>query len=299
MDKLSKVGNSAALLIIFLAWYLSATITTLIVNGSYAQTAFVMFWVFVSVLIFMTIAFIISWRIRRTDLVDMAWGPAFIIAAVTSFLLNGYDVAVGLNVQTLVTLLVALWAARLTFSIYKRLKSHPEDERYVALRRKWSGNVALNTYLRVFVVQAVLAVGISQAVIHINIALPTNLTTLAYVGAAIWLVGFYFETVGDLQLGRFLADQKNKGKLMTRGLWKYTRHPNYFGEATMWWGIFVIALSVPYGWVGVLTPVLITYLLLFVSGVPMTEKSFQGKPGWEAYKKRTSKFIPLPPNPGA
>jgi steroid 5-alpha reductase family enzyme len=296
LDKLAKVSNSAALLTIFLAWYLSASITTVVMNGLLERTIMTTMWTFFAVLVFMTIVFIVSWRVRRTDVVDMAWGPAFVVAAVASMVLNEYELTPGLNVQTLVTVLVTVWAARLAYTIFKRLLKHPEDKRYVELRRGWKGNIALNTYIRIFVTQAFLATAISQAVIHINLSLPTDLTTVAYVGLAVWLVGFFFESVGDLQLKRFLANPKNKGKLMTEGLWKYTRHPNYFGEATMWWGIFVIALATPYGWLGILTPVLITYLLLFVSGVPMTEKAFEGKPGWDAYKKRTNKFIPLPPN---
>ncbi len=297
LSKLSKVSNQTAVLTIFLAWYLSAAITTLIVTGFLQRIALVMTWMFAYVLVFMTIAFIASWKLRRTDIVDIAWGPAFVVAAVSSFLMNSYDVPIGLNVQTLVTGLVIVWAARLSYAMWGRIRSHSEDKRYVVLRRKWKGNLALNTYLRIFVLQGVLATVISIAVIHINTSLPTPLDTFAYSGLAIWLIGFLFELVGDLQLKRFLANPKNKGKLMTEGLWKYTRHPNYFGEATMWLGIFIIALSTPYGWIAVIAPVLIMYLLLFVSGVPLTEKSFESKPGWDAYKKRTSKFVPLPPNP--
>lgn len=297
LSKLSKVSNQTAALIIFLAWYLSAAITTLIVTGFLQRIALLMTWMFAYVLVFMTIAFIASWKLRRTDIVDIAWGPAFVVAAVSSFLMNSYDVPIGLNVQTLVTGLVIVWAARLSYAMWGRIRSHSEDKRYVALRRKWKGNLALNTYLRIFVLQGVLATVISIAVIHINTSLPTPLDTFAYSGLAIWLIGFLFELVGDLQLKRFLANPKNKGKLMTEGLWKYTRHPNYFGEAIMWLGIFIIALSTPYGWIAVIAPVLIMYLLLFVSGVPLTEKSFESKPGWDAYKKRTSKFVPLPPNP--
>jgi len=297
LSRISKVSNQTAGLIIFLAWYLSAAITTLIVGGFFERIATLMAWMFVSVLVFMTLVFIVSWKLRRTDIVDIAWGPAFVVAAVVSFIMNGYDVPVGLNVQTLVTVLIIVWAARLSYAMWRRISSHPEDKRYQQLRRKWQGNLALNTYLRIFVVQALLATVISIAVIHVNASLPTPLDTFAYSGLAIWAIGFLFESVGDLQLKRFLANPKNKGKLMTEGLWKYTRHPNYFGEATMWLGIFIIALATPYGWVAVIAPVLIMYLLLFVSGVPMTEKSFEAKPGWDAYKKRTSKFVPLPPNP--
>lgn len=295
LRKLSAVSNNTAGLIIFVAWYVSAVLTTVIVAGTYERLAGLFLLTFLSVLGFMTVVFAVAWKIKRTDIVDMAWGPAFIVAAVTSLLLNEYQVSLGLNVQTLVTALVTVWGLRLAYVIFKRLRAHPEDKRYVELRSKWKGSLAFNTYVRIFVVQALLATVISTAVIHTNVSLASSISWLAYAGLAIWLIGFVFETVGDFQLKRFLGDPLNKGKLMTQGLWKYTRHPNYFGEATMWWGIFVIGLSVPYGWLGIITPVVITYLLLFVSGVPMTEKSFEGRPGWKAYKASVSKFFPLPP----
>jgi steroid 5-alpha reductase family enzyme len=298
LGKLSKVPNSMAALIVFLAWYVSASLTVVVMQGRLEETIRSSLLIFACVLAFMTVMFIISRRLARTDVVDAAWGPAFVVAAVAAFVLNPFDLVVGSNVQTFVTVLVVIWAARLSYTIAKRLMKKPEDVRYVNLRNEWKGNEFANTYVRIFATQALLATVISSALIHINLSLPTSISTFAYVGGAIWLIGFYFEVVGDLQLKRFLADPKNKGKLMTRGLWKFTRHPNYFGEATMWWGIFIIALSTPYGWLGIITPVVITYLLLFVSGVPMTEKAFEGKPGWNAYKKRTSKFLPLPPNKG-
>lgn len=295
LRKLGRVSNSTALLIIFLAWYVSASLTVVVMQGRFDETLRLSLMTFVCVLAFMTIMFFFSRRLGRTDVVDAAWGPAFVVAAVSAFLLNPYDLTFGLNVQSFITALVVIWAGRLSFTITKRLLKKPEDVRYVNLRKQWKGSEPVNTYVRIFLIQAVLATVISIALIHVNLSLPASLGTFAYIGGVIWLIGFYFEAVGDLQLKRFLADPKNKGKLMTSGLWKYTRHPNYFGEATMWWGIFVIALSTPYGWLGIITPVVITYLLLFVSGVPMTEKAFEGKPGWNAYKKRTSKFFPLPP----
>lgn len=296
LSKLSKVSNSAAALIIFLAWYISASITVLVMQNRLEETVRISLVVFACVLVFMTFVFAVSRFFKRTDIVDAAWGPAFVVAAISAFIINSFELPIGLNVQTVVTALVTLWAARLSFTITKRLMKKPEDKRYVDLRKQWKGNEFANTYLRIFVVQAVLATVIASAVIHINLSLPTTLGSFAYIGIAVWAVGFFFESVGDMQLKRFLADPKNKGKLMTTGLWKYTRHPNYFGEATMWWGVFIIALQTPYGWLGIVTPVVITYLLLFVSGVPMTEKAFEGKPGWSAYKAKTSKFLPLPPN---
>lgn len=297
LAKISKIPTSAAVLVVFLAWYFSATVTTLLVTGMYSRILALTLWVLVCVVVFMFVMFLIAWRIKRTDLVDMAWGLAFIVAAIASFVLSGYGLTVGPNVQTLVTVLVIIWGARLALAIFLRLRSHPEeDKRYIELRKNWKGNLAVNTFVRIYLLQAVLATVISLAVIHINLSSPAMLNQYAYSGLAIWIIGFLFEVIGDFQLKRFLADPHN-GKLMTEGLWKYTRHPNYFGEATMWWGIFVIALGTPYGWVGIISAVLITYLLLFVSGVPITEKAFEGRLGWKEYKKRTSKFFPLPPNP--
>ena len=112
-------------------------------------------------------------------------------------------------------------------------------------------------------------------------------------GLIVWMVGFVFETVGDLQLEAFVAH--NPGKLMTKGLWKYSRHPNYFGEMTQWVGIGVMALSVDYGWVSLIGPFVITYLLLFVSGIPPAERRSSKRPGWDDYKRRTSAVVPLPP----
>lgn len=250
-----------------------------------------LFIVVIAALVYMTLAFIVSSKLKRLDVVDAAWGGAFIVIAFSSFILGS-----GGPLQCLVSTLVLLWGLRLSFYIAKRLKnSKTEDPRYVQMRQKWSGNEALNAYFRIFVMQGLLALVISASVIVINGSGKTSIDGLAWTGVAIWAVGFLFEAIGDGQLRKHLANPANKGKLMTTGLWRYTRHPNYFGEAVQWWGIFVMALSVPLGWLSIVAPVTITALLLFVSGVPLTEKRFEGRPGWQAYKNRTSAFIPLPP----
>jgi steroid 5-alpha reductase family enzyme len=110
----------------------------------------------------------------------------------------------------------------------------------------------------------------------------------------VWAIGFFFEVMGDRQLKQFLHNPSHKGKIMDRGLWAYTRHPNYFGEVLQWWGIFLCALALPFGYVTIIGPLLITYLILFVSGIPMLEKKYKGRPDYEQYKKRTSMFFPLP-----
>ena len=246
--------------------------------------------ILVAVLGYITIVFAIAWRLKRLDIVDIAWGGGFIVAALTSLLLGSGGV-----LQLFVTTLVIIWGMRLGYYIFKRVRSSKEDPRYMDMRARWRGNPAVNAYTRIFLVQGVLAVIVSAAVIMVNLSNATGMSVWTAIGATIWIIGFLFESIGDAQLRRHLANPDNKGVLMTSGLWRYTRHPNYFGEATQWWGIWVIALGVPFGWVAVISPLAITYLLLFVSGVPLTEKRFEGRPGWNEYKQRTSKFIPLPP----
>ncbi len=295
LRNLPTVSYPVAFAIVLGCCYASAAITTIAVAGLADALLPRLAYVFGCVLALMSLVYIVSRLFKRTDVVDMAWGLAFIVAAVSSFLVSGSGPEIGWNIQTVTSGLVLIWGLRLAYHIGKRLLSHPEDKRYVDLRRSWKGNEAVNSYARIFFVQAVLATLVSTAVIHINFAQQQTIGVLAYIGIAAWLIGFFFEAVGDAQLKKHLANKANKGKLMTSGLWKYTRHPNYFGEATMWWGVFIISLGTTYGWVGILTPAVITYLLLFISGVPMTEKAFEGRKGWKQYKARTSIFIPLPP----
>jgi len=129
-------------------------------------------------------------------------------------------------------------------------------------------------------------------VIIINRSFEIGLTPFDYIGIVIWLIGFIFETIGDAQLRNFITSPKNKGKIMDKGLWQYTRHPNYFGESLMWWGIFFLSLSVKNGLYCIVSPIVITFLLTKISGIPLLEKKYEGNPDFEAYKKRTSAFIP-------
>jgi len=283
----------AAVAIVTVIAYSAVTLTLLFGYGMAAIVLSKTLLVFIAVLLFMTLVFVMSQILGRIDIVDAAWSLAFVIATITSFALNSHGLVVGANAQTLVSAMVGIWALRLTYHIVRRLRSHPEDKRYVDLRKKWRGSMVLNSYVRIFVVQAVLATIISLVVIHINFAEPMPIGPWAFVGGLIWLVGFGFEAIGDWQLKQHLAQSPKT--LMTTGLWQYTRHPNYFGESLQWWGIFVIALGTNLGGIGIISPLTITYLLLFVSGVPLTEKAFEGRAGWSAYKKRTSMFIPRLP----
>ncbi len=240
---------------------------------------------------FVTAVFVAARSKKRYDLIDSAWGVGFVLAALISWLLGTRELR-----TVLVTLLVSLWGIRLARHIFRRFRSHhTEDWRYAQMRQRWGSQADSNAFIRVFILQAVLiTIGVLPVII-INTVSGPGLNWLDITGLAVWVVGFYFESIGDRQLAAFLKNPVNKGKLMTSGLWKYTRHPNYFGESAQWWGIYLIALSVPYGWAGIVGPILITVLVTRVSGVPLLEKSYAGRPDWEAYKARTSIFIPLPP----
>lgn len=278
--------------------YVVLTIITQLQNDIFEQTIPRFMLIGFAVIAYITLIFIISKILKRLDVVDIAWSGGFILAALTSFFISKYKVEIGWNVQTVATILVLVWGLRLAYHILRRVASTSEDPRYVELRKRWKGNTSLNAYFRIFFTQGVLATIISIAVIHINLSEPQPINWVTYLGALVWLSGFLMESLSDYQLKKHLANPKNKGTIMTSGLWKYSRHPNYFGEATLWWGIFIIAFSLPFGWVAVITPVAITYLLLFVSGVPLAERRFEGRPGWAKYKKQTSVFVPLPPRNG-
>ncbi len=242
-----------------------------------------------AVFIYMTCWFVISVLIKRNDIADIAWGLGFVIAAWVAYSL-GPQTARAL----VATVLVTLWGGRLTLYLARRNLRKAEDYRYRKWRETWD-HFYLRSFLQVFMLQGLFLYLIAIPVMVINLYAPEGFHIFDALGVLIWVIGFGFEVVGDWQLQQFIANPANKGKLMDRGLWRYTRHPNYFGEVVQWWGIFLIALSAPYGVLTIIGPLLITVLILFVSGIPLLEKKYAGRPDWEAYTQKTSKFFPLPP----
>lgn len=224
---------------------------------------------------------------KRNDVADVAWGLGFVVLAWISFLLGEGNMR-GLIVNVLVT----IWGLRLSFHIHTRNRGKEEDFRYAQWRREWK-NFYLRSFLQVFLLQGFFLFVIAWPVMWVNSADASLWRWWDVAGVILWIIGFLFESIGDHQLTRFKKDSANKGKIITTGLWRYTRHPNYFGEAVQWWGIFLLALSVG-GWVTVESPLLITYLLRYVSGVPMLERKYAGRPEFEEYKRKTSAFFPLP-----
>ena len=239
---------------------------------------------------YMSFWFLVSLIRKRNDVADIAWGLGFVVIAWVSFLIQGTS---GLR-GGLVVLLVSVWGLRLAWHIYSRNKGKGEDYRYVALRKEWGRWFALRSYVQVYILQGALLFLVVQPVLFINksSAVPLSLTDV--FGIALWSIGFLFESIGDAQLARFIKNPANKGKLMQSGLWSVTRHPNYFGEVTQWWALWLVALSVPNGVLSILGPITITILILKVSGIPLLERKMAENPEFAEYKRRVSVFIPLP-----
>lgn len=233
--------------------------------------------------------------VRRVDasIVDIAWGLSFTVMAWVGFATG--DGASGRS--WLLALLVSLWGVRLAVYLARRNLPHGEDPRYAAMRRKRPDSFALWSLGSVFLLQAALAWVVALPVtLAMSDPTPASLSPLTWVGVALWAVGVFFEAVGDAQLARFKADPANKGAVMDRGLWRYTRHPNYFGDFCVWWGLFVVAAETGRALVGVIGPVLMSVLLTRVSGKDLLEKTIgKRRPGYAEYVRRTNAFFPGPP----
>lgn len=238
--------------------------------------------------------FVVALVRRDNGVADVGWGIGFILAALVVLWQRE---ALVLR-QVLVTSLVCIWGARLAVHVWARSRGRGEGERHAKRRMRWGEHWLIRSFLQVFVLQGALLLVVALPVLYVNTFGGPRLGWLDVVGFAVWVFGFFWESVSDYQLAHFLRRRANRGKVMRYGLWRYTRHPNYFGEATMWWGIWLIALSVPGAWFTVAGPLLITFLLLRVSGVTLTERAFASNPEYAQYQKKTSAFIPWPPRSG-
>jgi len=222
---------------------------------------------------------------------DIAWGFGFVLVSGFSLAMGDSNSARGL----LLSGLVLVWGVRLALHIHARNAKRGEDPRYRQWREAWGRWFLLRSFFQIYLLQGTLLVVVASPVIFANTSSDTPLGLLDFLGLAIWLVGFLFETVGDWQLLKFMRNPANKGKLMTTGLWRFTRHPNYFGEVLLWWGVWLIVCAIQNGWMTLMGPLTITFLILKVSGIPMLEQHYAGRADFEVYKRRTSVFWPLPP----
>lgn len=242
----------------------------------------------------MSLLWALASLIRDVSIVDPFWGTGFVIVAWATVLRVETPVARVLILAAMST----LWGLRLSIFLLVRNWGHAEDKRYAAMRAKHGSRFVQVSLFSVFWLQAVIlwfvALPIQVAVIR-NASQP--LSAFDATGIAIWAVGVFFETVGDAQLARFKSHPDNAGKVMDQGLWAWTRHPNYFGDFCVWWGIYLVAAMGSAGWT-ILSPLVMSWLLMKVSGVTLLEKTIgDRRPDYAEYKRRTSAFFPRPPKP--
>ncbi len=244
-----------------------------------------------AILIFMTAIWLLSLALKNSGIVDIFWGPGFALAGWVYFALTPDGFAPR---KLLLMALVTIWGLRLGLHIGRRNIGKAEDYRYAAWRKNNGARWWWFSFFQVFLLQGVLMWIIATPLAVAQYASePAALTIFDILGVIVWVVGFTFEALGDWQLTQFKADPANKGKVMRTGLWKYTRHPNYFGDAALWWGHFLIALSVPGGILTIFAPIIMTFMLMRVSGVALLEKNLaKTKPEYADYIASTNSFFP-------
>lgn len=243
----------------------------------------------VAVFTFVTLGFLVSVIIKRNDIADVMWGPGIALAAHVAIWSSTTPPS---TVQLVLLALITVWALRLATRIgRKNLRKPGEDPRYKRWRDTWR-YFYLRSYLQVFLLQGGLMLVLAYPAVHASLFSEIVSPVLIVIGVVIWLIGYFFEAIGDAQLDGFLKEPKNKGKLMRYGLWRYTRHPNYFGEITMWWAIGLMTVTLPYGYLVLASPITITLLIHFVSGVPLLEAAFKDHPEWAEYERATSMLVP-------
>lgn len=197
------------------------------------------------IFVYMNLVFILSLVKKNAAIVDIAWGLGFVLVVASNLARESLAHQTPDPRQLLTAVLVFIWGTRLSWHIYKRNKGKPEDYRYANWRQKWGKNFVLRSYFQIFMLQGFFMLVILTPVLLVFKNRTSGLNLLDFLGLAVWLAGFFFEATADYQLRRFKKNPENRGRLVTTGLWKYSRHPNYFGESVMWWGLFLIGLSGP------------------------------------------------------
>ncbi len=246
----------------------------------------------ITIAIIMVSTWLLSVIIKNASIVDIVWGAGF---AITSWVL-ALTVDGDSGRQVLLAIMVGVWGTRLAVYLAKRNIGHGEDWRYKAMRKKAGKKFPVSSLITVFGLQGVLMWVVSLPVQFGNGDSSPGVGPLAVIGIMVWLVGLSFEAIGDLQLSRFKKNPANTGKVMDSGLWSLTRHPNYFGDALLWWGIGIVGAETGSGVIGFVGPFVMTFFLLRVSGVPMLERSLsKRREGYAEYVARTSPFFPRPP----
>jgi steroid 5-alpha reductase family enzyme/predicted DCC family thiol-disulfide oxidoreductase YuxK len=238
--------------------------------------------------IYMTIWALIAIIKKRADYADIAWGFGFTILAWSSLTISP---PAGLSI--LINCLITVWSIRLTTHIYLRNRNRKEDFRYQNMRKSWGQAVNLRIFFQVFLLQGLILYVVALPVLWIHAHPQEIMASILWLPLSIWLFGFVCEALSDYQLYQFQKDPQNRGKLFTKGLWSYSRHPNYLGEILQWWAIWMVALPLPWGWLLIISPLLLTFLIIKVSGVAPLEEKLKSNPDFANYAKKTPKLIPL------
>jgi len=248
------------------------------------------------VAVLMVATWLLSLPLRNASIVDIAWGLGFVVVAwAVRLAVDGNDAR-----QWLLVAMTSIWGLRLAGYLAWRNHGKGEDFRYRAMRRRWGERFGVVSLATVFGVQGLLMWTVSLPVQLGQVSRTPGLGVLAVTGVVVWAVGLAFEAVGDAQLARFKADPTKVGVVLDTGLWRYTRHPNYFGDACVWWGIALVAAEAGVGAVGLVGAAVMTVLLRRVSGVTLLERSLvKRRAGYEDYVARTSPFVPRRPRPAA
>lgn len=244
---------------------------------------------FAAIMLMMTVLWLISIKIRNVSIVDLFWGFGFVLASVVYFIFTeGFETR-----KILLMTMVAIWGLRLSIYLAWRNIGKGEDFRYQKFRKDFGENrYWWYSFFSVFLLQGVLMWLISVPLLGAQFYTGNELGILDFIGVAIWIIGFIFEAGGDMQLARFKANPANKGKVLNTGFWHYTRHPNYFGDAAVWFGYGLICLSAG-SYIPILGSILMTALIIKVSGVALLEKTLNTtKLGYQEYVRKTSAFIP-------
>lgn len=238
----------------------------------------------------MLLLWLVSLLLKNSSIVDIFWGFGFVISAWVYYFLtpDGFMIR-----KLLVAGLATLWGLRLTIHVLTRNWGKPEDFRYQKWRKEHGRVWWIRSLFQVFILQGFLMWIISTPLLAAQYSgLPARLTLFDYTSVVLWIIGFFFETVGDLQLSNFRSNPANKGQILNTGVWRLTRHPNYFGDSAQWWGYFLFALAAG-GWWSLFSPIIMTLFLIKVSGVALLEKTLKDtKPGYREYMETTSAFIP-------
>ena len=241
------------------------------------------------IFVYMFLFFVLAQKMGNNAIVDVAWGGGFVVIVIFNLMMTQQVT----TRQIIVTALVTLWGIRLFIHLYNRNWGKPEEYRYRQMREKWGNKATWRAFWVVFMFQGFLMLIVGYPLILVQVFPWREISVIDGVGIGVWTVGLLFEVIADNQLKRFVTNEKkDRSHVMTRGLWRYSRHPNYFGEVLLWWGIYLIVIQVPLGWTGVVSPLMITFLLLRVSGIPLLEKRYLNNAAYQAYAEKTSVFVP-------